>query len=85
MIRYTLLIFNILIFTPVFSLIIILIGLFDKQKNYTSYFAKLWARIILKFSLVNSSIEGIGNIRANDKFVIIYYHFYTSHFSTTSY
>ena len=74
MIRYILLIFNILIFTPFFSLIIIFIGLFDKQKNYTSYFAKLWAKIILKFSLVNCTIKGIENIRISDKFVIISNH-----------
>ena len=74
MIRYILLVFNILIFTSFFSILIILVGLFDKSKDKTGYLAHLWARSILKFSNITYSIEGLDKISNNKQYVIISNH-----------
>ena len=74
MIRYILLVFNILIFTSFFSILIILVGLFDKAKDKTAYLAHLWARSILKFSNITYSIEGLDKISNNKQYVIISNH-----------
>ena len=59
MIRYILLTLNIIIFTPIFSVLVIFVGLFDSQKKYTSYLSRLWAKIILLLSIVNYNVEGL--------------------------
>ena len=41
MIRYILLVFNIIFFTFIFSILIIIVGLFDKTKKNTGYLTQL--------------------------------------------
>ena len=72
MIRYILLVFNIIIFTPLFSILIIVTGFFDRNKQVTSYLAKLWAKIILKLSFVRCNIKGIDKIKSNNKEKLFY-------------
>tara|TARA_B100000427_G_C15371909_1_gene534733 strand:+ start:142 stop:819 length:678 start_codon:yes stop_codon:yes gene_type:complete len=74
MIRYILLIFNILIFTSFFSILIILVGLFDKTKKQTGYLAHLWAKLILKFSNISYSIKGLDKVLNDKQYVIISNH-----------
>ncbi len=74
MIHYILLSFNIIIFTPIFSILIIFIGLFDSKKKYTSYLSRLWAKIILFLSFVSYSIEGLDKIQLGQKYIIISNH-----------
>ena len=74
MIRYLLLVFNTLFFTSFFSILIIIVGLFDKKKEKTGYLAHLWAKLILKFSNVSYSIKGIDNISNDRQYVIISNH-----------
>ncbi|MBI45768.1 MAG: hypothetical protein CMG66_06370 [Candidatus Marinimicrobia bacterium] len=74
MIRYTLLILNIIIFTPLFSILVILVGLFDSKKKYTSYLSRSWAKVILFFSFVSYSIEGLDKIVLEQKYIIISNH-----------
>ena len=74
MIRYILLVFNILIFTSFFSVLIILVGLFDKKKQQTGYLVHLWARLILKFSNISYSVKGLDKISNNKQYVIISNH-----------
>ena len=74
MIRYILLVLNIILFTPIFSILIILVGLFDFKKVHTSYLARLWAKIILFLSFVNYSIEALDNISLSKKYIIISNH-----------
>tara|TARA_Y100001970_G_scaffold124890_2_gene154647 strand:+ start:7976 stop:8653 length:678 start_codon:yes stop_codon:yes gene_type:complete len=74
MIRYILLIFNILIFTSFFSILIIIVGLFDKTKKQTGYLAHLWAKLILKFSNISYSIKGLDKVLNDKQYVIISNH-----------
>jgi len=74
MLRYILLAINLLIFTPLFSLLIVLIGIFDKNKNNTGYLTRLWARIILKFTNIQYSIEGFDKLDLKKKYIIITNH-----------
>ena len=62
MIQYILLVLAVIIFTPLFSLLIVLIGVFDVSKNKTGYLARLWARIILRFSNIKYSVEGLDSL-----------------------
>ena len=62
MIQYILLTANIIIFTPLFSILIILVGVFDNQKIRTGYLARLWACLILKLSNIKYSVEGFDVI-----------------------
>jgi len=74
MIRYILLTLNIIIFTPIFSVLVIFVGLFDSQKKYTSYLSRLWAKIILLLSIVNYNVEGIDKLILGKKYIIISNH-----------
>lgn len=74
MIHYILLIFNIFIFTPLFSILIIIVGFFDKRKRFTPKLAKLWARLILKFSFVTYYVDGLDNVNHINKYVVISNH-----------
>jgi len=74
MIRYILLAFNILFFTPIFSILIIIVGIFDRTKIYTGYLSHLWAKLILKFSNISYVINGVEKIDNNNQYVIISNH-----------
>jgi len=74
MIRYILLTLNIIVFTPIFSIFVIFVGLFDSKKKYTSYLSRLWAKVILFLSFVNYSIEGLDKIVLKQKYIIISNH-----------
>ena len=74
MIRYILLTLNIIIFTPIFSVLVIFVGLFDSQKKYTSYLSRLWAKIILLLSIVNYNVEGLDKLILGKKYIIISNH-----------
>jgi len=74
MIRYLLLTFNILFFTCFFSVLIIIVGLFDKTKEKTGYLSHLWAKLILKFSNISYRISGLENISKGKQYVIISNH-----------
>ena len=74
MFRYILLAINLLIFTPLFSLLIVLIGIFDSNKDNTGYLTRLWARIILKFTNIQYSIEGFDKLDFKKKYIIISNH-----------
>jgi len=74
MIRQILLSINILIFTPIFSILIILVGIFDSKKKYTSILAKNWGRTILCLSSINYKIDNINIIDKNKKYIIISNH-----------
>jgi len=74
MIRYILLVFNILFFTPFFSILIIIVGIFDRTKIYTGYLSHLWAKLILKFSNISYVINGLEKIDNNNQYVIISNH-----------
>ena len=74
MIQYILLTANIIIFTPLFSILIILVGVFDHQKIRTGYLVRLWAYLILKLSNIKYSVEGFDIIDPKKKYVIISNH-----------
>jgi len=74
MIRQILLFINILIFTPIFSIIIILVGFFDTKKIYTSLLAKIWARVILFLSYISCQTENIHLIKSKEKYIIVSNH-----------
>ena len=74
MIRRVLLVFNVLIFTPIFAILIIIVGIFDNQKLITGYLSNLWARCILFFSLINFEAIGLNNINDKKKYVFISNH-----------
>ena len=71
MIHYIILAFNILFFTPIFSILIIIVGIFDRTKIYTGYLSHLWAKLILKFSNISYVINGLEKIDNNNQYVII--------------
>jgi len=66
--------FNVILFTPLFSILIVLIGIFDTKKNKTGYLARLWATIILKFTNIRYSVEGIDRLNFKKKHIIISNH-----------
>ena len=74
MIRYILLVFNIIFFTFIFSILIIIVGLFDKTKENTGYLTRLWAKLILRFSNISYGINGLENISNKNQYVIISNH-----------
>ena len=74
MFRYLLLSFNIIIFTPLFSILIVLTGIFDGKKNKTGYLARLWANMLLKFSNIKYSVKGIDKLNFKKKHIIISNH-----------
>ncbi len=74
MIRRVLLVFNVLVFTPIFAILIIIVGTFDNQKLRTGYLSNLWARCILFFSLINFEAIGLNNINDKKKYVFISNH-----------
>lgn len=74
MFRYILLAINLLIFTPLFSLLIVLVGTFDKNKNNTGYLTRLWARIILKLTNIQYSIKAFDKLDFKKKYIIISNH-----------
>ena len=74
MIRYILLVFNIIFFTFIFSILIIIVGLFDKTKKNTGYLTRLWAKLILRFSNISYEINGLENISNKNQYVIISNH-----------
>ena len=74
MFRYILLSINLLIFTPLFYLLIVLTGIFDTNKNNTGYLTRLWACIILKFTNIQYSIEGFDKLDFKKKYIIISNH-----------
>jgi len=76
MIRYILLFINILVFTFIFSILIIFVGIFDSNKNYTGFLSRLWAQLILKFSFINYKIKNLEKIKNhnNNQYVIISNH-----------
>ena len=74
MIRYFLLVLNILILTPLFSFLIIIVGFFDKRNLYTSKLARLWATLILKFSFVRCIIDNKNKVDFKSKYVVISNH-----------
>ena len=74
MIRPILLVFNIIIFTFIFSIFIIIVGLFDKTKKNTGYLTRLWAKSILRFSGISYKIDGLENISNKNQYVIISNH-----------
>ena len=74
MIRQILLSINILIFTPIFSILIILVGIFDFKKTYTSILAKYWGKTILCLSNINYKIDNINIIDKSKKYIIISNH-----------
>jgi len=74
MIRYILLVFNILFFTSIFSILIIIVGLFDKTKKNTGYLTRLWAKSVLRFTNISYEINGLENISNDNQYVIISNH-----------
>ena len=74
MIRYSLLVLNIIILTPLFSCLIIIVGFFDKRKIYTSKLARLWATLILKFSFVYCILDNKDKVDFKSKYVVISNH-----------
>jgi len=74
MLQYTFVAINMIIFTPLFSILIIIAGIFDSQKITTGYLVRLWARSILKFSNIKYSLEGFNDLDFKKKYVIISNH-----------
>ena len=74
MIRYILLVFNIIFFTFIFSILIIIVGLFDKTKKNTGYLTRLWAKSILRFTNISYEINGLENISNEKQYIIISNH-----------
>ena len=56
---------NIGISTFIFSILVIIIGLFDKSKKYTGFTIQLWSKWILSASFINYKINGLKNILKN--------------------
>jgi len=61
-------------FTFLFSLIIVLIGFFDKNKKYTALLTKYWAKCILFCSFVKYDARGIDNIVKSNNYVLVSNH-----------
>ena len=74
MIRYILLVLNIIFFTFIFSILLIIVGLFDRTKKNTGYLTRLWAKLILRFSNISYEINGLENISHKNQYVIISNH-----------
>ena len=74
MFRYCILTINILVFTPIFSALIILVGIFDKTKVQTSKLVKLWSKVILRLTNITYTIDGIEKINNDNQYIIISNH-----------
>ena len=74
MIRKVLLVFSVLIFTPVFSIIVFFIGFFDRKKNISGYFCRLWSKTILYFSNIKCNVVGLDNIDNKKQYIFISNH-----------
>ena len=73
MIRKVLLVFSVLIFTPVFSIIVFFVGLFDR-KNISGYFCRLWSKTILYLSNIKCNVVGLDNIDNKKQYIFISNH-----------
>ena len=62
MIRKVLLVFSVLIFTPLFSTIVFFIGFFDRKKNISGYFCRLWSKTILYLSNIKCNVTAVFTI-----------------------
>ena len=65
---------NIGISTFIFSILVIIIGLFDKSKKYTGFIIQLWSKWILSASFIDYKINGLKNIDDNENYVLISNH-----------
>jgi len=61
-------------FTLIFSVLILLVGFFDKNKKYTAILSKYWARSILFFSFIKYNVIGINNIIKSNNYVLVSNH-----------
>ena len=65
---------NLIVSIIIFSIPIIIIGIFDKDKNYTGYLSQIWAAWVLWSSGLNYNIYGLENIDLNKQYIFISNH-----------
>ena len=65
---------NLIVSIIIFSIPIIIIGIFDKDKNYTGYLSQIWAIWVLWSSGLNYNIYGLENIDLNKQYIFISNH-----------
>ena len=65
---------NLVVSIIIFSIPIILIGVFDNNKKYTGYLSKSWAKWVLKSTGLNYKIYGLENIDIKKQYIFISNH-----------
>jgi len=58
----------------IFGVIILFIGLFDKKKNITGIFVRIWGQWMCKSSGINISIEGLDFLTQKNQYIFIANH-----------
>ena len=66
--------FNLIISIIIFSIPIIIIGTFNKNKNYTGYLSQIWASWVLWSTGLNYNVHGKENIDLNSQYIFISNH-----------